>query len=89
MIFAHQVELTTVDIKAKLNEFASAIPTLDIKEFEGCVNNQMSLGVVLRDLNLARDNNITATPTRFINGHMTVGVADDERLEKMVLAAQD
>jgi protein-disulfide isomerase len=48
----------------------------------------MSLGLVLRDLNLASANNINGTPTLFINGQRKQGIKDVAELRQLITEAK-
>ncbi|MGH9439543.1 MAG: hypothetical protein ACRD22_17095, partial [Terriglobia bacterium] len=48
----------TDNIHQKLLEFAKGAKSLNVEQFQSCLDNQMSLGLVLRDINLASDNKI-------------------------------
>ena len=87
-IFQHQSEITADNIKQKLAEYTKNAKSLDIKSFQSCLDNEMSLGLVFRDMNLAAANNIDATPTVFINGHRVSGVKDAQQLRDFILAAK-
>jgi hypothetical protein len=44
----------------------------------------MSLGLVLRDLNLASANNVNGTPTLYINGQRIQGVKDVNEIRRLL-----
>src|SRR6185437_4809945 len=52
-IFQHQEDITAANVKQKLPEYAQPIKALDLKTFQSCLDNEMSLGLVFRDMNLA------------------------------------
>jgi Thioredoxin len=52
------------------------------------MDNEMSLGLVLRDINLASSLNINGTPTIFINGHRLQGVKDADQLRELIAEAR-
>ncbi|MGH9772507.1 MAG: thioredoxin domain-containing protein [Candidatus Acidiferrales bacterium] len=83
-LFEHQADITAKNIHQKLLGFAKATKSLNLQEFQNCLDNQMSLGLVLRDLNLASDNHINATPTLFINGKRVQGVQDANELMQLI-----
>jgi predicted DsbA family dithiol-disulfide isomerase len=87
-LFAHQDEITPENIKQKLAALAKDVEGLNLSEFQDCVGNQMSLGLVLRDMNLASANNVTATPTLFINGRRVQGIKDATQLKQLVADAE-
>lgn len=86
-IFQNQETITTDNIEKKLSNFARTIQGLDTATFESCLDNQMSLGLVLRDLNLASTSKVEATPTLFINGKRVSGMQEVEQLHQLIAAA--
>ena len=86
-IFQHQQEITAENIKQKLSEYAENSKSLDTKSFQTCLDNEMSLGLVFRDMNLAAANNVEATPTLYINGHLVPGVGDIKQLRALIVEA--
>jgi protein-disulfide isomerase len=87
-LFKHQEELTPTNIRNKLMEYAQSSKSLDTKLFQTCVENDMSLGLVFRDMNLASANGVQATPTLFINGHRFTGVRDAKQLLQLIEEAK-
>jgi protein-disulfide isomerase len=85
--FRHQQEVTPDNIKQKIAMFAKAIKGLDLPSFQTCLDNQMSLGLVLRDMNMASANDVNGTPTLFINGHKVTGVKGAEDLRQLIAEA--
>jgi len=49
----------------------------------------MSVGLVLRDMNLAEVNHVTGTPTLFINGRRTEGVENADKLRELIAEARE
>ncbi len=86
-LFDNQSEITPNNIKQKLNEFARSIQKINFPQFQGCMGTGMSLGLVFRDLNLAAENNIDATPTLFINGYRIAGIKDGNQLRQLIAEA--
>lgn len=87
LLFENQGDITQDNIKQKLVEYAKAAKDLDIKAFQSCLDNEMSLGLVFRDMDLASANEVTGTPTLFINGQRAQGVKDAAQLRELVAAA--
>ncbi len=87
-IFDHQQEITADNIKQKLSEYAQNTKSLDRQSFQHCLNNEMSLGLVFRDMNLASTNSVEGTPTLFINGHRVSGVQDAKELMELISQAK-
>ena len=63
---------------------AKAAPELNISNFQSCLENEMSLGLVIRDIDLGTTNQVTGTPTLFINGHRVQGVKDQTQLRALI-----
>jgi protein-disulfide isomerase len=87
-LFDNQAAITSDNIHQKMLEFAKRAKSLDVGQFQSCLDNQMSLGLVLRDINLASDNKIDATPTLFINGKRVQGAVDANELKRLIDEAQ-
>jgi protein-disulfide isomerase len=87
-LFAEQEGITPDNIKKKLAEFARAAGSIDLQSFQRCLDDQMSLGLVFRDQNLASANQIVGTPTLFINGRRVAGVKDANGLRELVATAE-
>ena len=87
-LFDQQASITPQNIHEKLLAFAKSAKSLDVAEFQNCLDNQMSLGLVLRDLNLASANNISGTPTLFINGQRKQGIKDAAELRGLIAEAK-
>jgi protein-disulfide isomerase len=87
-IFRDQQGITADNVKEKLGEFARDVKEIEVHAFERCILNSMSLGLVLRDLNLGEANQVTGTPTLFINGHRVQGVENAARLRELIAEAR-
>ncbi|MGO9096044.1 MAG: DsbA family protein [Bryobacteraceae bacterium] len=86
-IFRNQASITPENIKEKLAGFAESTKEVDHAAFQQCMRDSMSLGLVLRDLNLGDANQVTGTPTLFINGHRVQGVENAARLRELIVEA--
>jgi protein-disulfide isomerase len=86
-LFNEQDDITAENIKVKLSQFARATKGLDLASYQACLDNEMSLGLVFRDMNLASLNDESATPTLFINGHRLQGVKDAVQLRELIAEA--
>ncbi len=60
-----------------------------LKAFQSCLDNEMSLVLVFRGMNLVSANNVQGTPTLFINGHRVSGVQDVNQLRQLILHAKE
>lgn len=88
-VYRNQDVITAENVKDKLNEFAKAADGLDANAFKECMANSMSLGLVLRDMNLGEANQVSGTPTLFINGRKIEGVQNAARLRELIVQAHD
>jgi protein-disulfide isomerase len=87
-LFSAQKEITIANIKTKLVEYARSDKDLDLVAFQTCLDNDLSLGLVLRDMNLASAYEVTGTPTIFLNGRLLSGVRDATQLRTLLREAE-
>jgi predicted DsbA family dithiol-disulfide isomerase len=87
-LFDHQTAITRENVHELLLDFAKSAKSLNLVQFQDCLDNQMSLGLVLRDLNLASANNVNGTPTLFINGQRIQGIKDASELRRLLAEAK-
>lgn len=84
MIFENQKSITSENIQSRLGEFAKAVPGLDLKRFQTCVANKETSAAVREDIKFAANNEISGTPTIFVNGFQVKGVRSVEQLREAV-----
>ncbi len=87
-IFQNQDAITAENAKDKLAELATDSKVVDVVAFKKCVNSALSVGLVLKDMNVAESYQINATPTVFINGHRIRGVESVSKLREMIAEAR-
>lgn len=87
-LFAHQAELNQTNLREKLTEYASENRSINLTAFKECLENELSLGLVFRDMDLAAANNVSGTPTLFINGSRIAGVKDIAQLCRLIQDAR-
>jgi protein-disulfide isomerase len=87
-LFAAQSALTKDNIHAKLFEFAQ-LDRLDMVRLKECMDDQMSLGLVLKDIKAASMYQVTGTPTVFVNGERIQAVQDRDKLRRMIQEASN
>jgi predicted DsbA family dithiol-disulfide isomerase len=85
--FDGQAAINVENIKQKAAEYAQN-SKLNIDQFKSCLDNDLSLGIIFKDEDLASANNVTATPTLFINGKRVQGVKDEKELLALIKEAQ-
>jgi protein-disulfide isomerase len=87
-IFQDQTAINAGNAKEKLAGFASATKGVDAAAIEKCLATGMSVGLVLKDMNVAESHQINGTPTVFITGHRIQGVASAAKLREMIAEAR-
>ena len=50
--------------------------------FQKCMDTGMSIGLVMKDMDLAQGHQVNGTPTIFINGHRVQGVENAAKLRE-------
>ena len=86
-LFADQAALTVDNIQQRATGYARD-SKLNVDEFQTCLNNDLSLGAVLKDIDLANSNGVTATPTLFVNGRRVAGVMNAQELIDLIRQAR-
>ena len=87
-LFNSQKILTSENLTKKLAEFAADDNRLDLKAYQSCLDNELSLGRVLQDINLGSAYGVTGTPTIFINGRRVPAVKDTGELLELIRQAK-
>jgi protein-disulfide isomerase len=87
-IFQEQAAITKENAKEKLAEIAKNSKGVDAAAIDKCLTTGMSVGLVLKDLNVAESYKINATPTVFINGHRIQGVQNAAKLREIIAEAR-
>ena len=87
-LFADQDKITNENIRGHLIS-AALDEHLNVDEFVKCLDNQLSTGLVLRDVKAASLYQVAGTPTIFLNGErVDQPVQDVQSLHALVEAAQ-
>lgn len=86
-IFNNQRDLTTDNLALKVTEFISTGTKVDKMEFHKCVDMDLTLGIVTRDIALGQQNGVRATPTAFVNGVRYEGVQSAAQLLAIIDSA--
>src|SRR5260370_20528226 len=72
-LFENQTSVSVDNVRDKLLDVARASPGFDVATYQGCLDDALSLGTVLRDTNTGVTNRVTGTPTFFVNGRRVQG----------------
>ena len=83
-LFAEQETLTLENLRPRVLDFSKGLTDLDQKMFRTCIENQMALGTVLKDINVAAIAEIKGTPTVVINGRRLEGLRSATELHTAI-----
>jgi protein-disulfide isomerase len=86
-LFDSQRVLTSENLKQKVADFVSSSTSLDPVQFQKCVDKDLALGIVTKDLALGQENGVRATPTVFVNGVRYEGVQSAVQLLAIINGA--
>jgi len=89
VLFAHQQTIKKDTATATFRELAAGTPGLDMKQFDTCVAQQMSLGAVIRDRDLAMRLGVRGTPALFLNGEELHDIGSGPALHRALEEAMD
>ena len=83
-IFENQQQLTASNVKERIAEFVSSSIEVDQTQYRSCVDNDLALGPVTKDINLGKSLGVSGTPTLFINGVLSRGIKNATQLRALV-----
>ena len=84
LIFDNQSALNFENAKGKILEYARAIPELDAGKLQECLAGGEPSAIVAEDMRFAAANDISATPTFFVNGYRVQGIRNAEQLISII-----
>jgi protein-disulfide isomerase len=83
-LFDSQRSLTSDNLEQKVKDFAATGTNLDKAQFQKCLDKDMALGILSRDMDLGQRNGVRATPTAFINGVRYEGIQSAAQLTDII-----
>jgi protein-disulfide isomerase len=83
-LFDSQSQITPQNLKQKALESLRQSNALDSQQFEACVSGKDASEVVDRDVAIAKQLNVSNTPTLFVNGRRVLRVASKEELQHLL-----
>jgi protein-disulfide isomerase len=86
-LFDNQRNLSADNITQKVTDFISTGTKLDKAQFQVCLDKELTLGIVTKDMTIGQQNGVRATPTIFVNGVRYQGVQNAPQLREIVDAA--
>lgn len=87
-LFENQAQLNPDNIRDKITQFVAANVTIDQGEYRSCVDNDLAMGPVKKEIDLGQKLGVRGTPTIFINGALYSGFKDAPQLHELIEAAQ-
>lgn len=86
-LFDNQKSLTADNLVGEVSDFVAAKTDLDKAQFQRCVDKDLTLGIVTKDMALGQQNGVRATPTVFVNGVKYEGVESADQLIAIINGA--
>jgi protein-disulfide isomerase len=86
-LFENQEKFTAYNVSQKVDDLATQVGTLNIRDFRDCLRRQTSLGMVLRDQQLGTLAGVIGTPTLFIDGEPIAGLPDADEFHRRLVEA--
>ena len=83
-LFQNQAQITEANLKDKVIQFVAANIAIDQAQYQFCVDNDLAMGPVKKDMDLGRKLGVRGTPSIFINGIYYSGVKDAAQLRALV-----
>ncbi|WP_420240074.1 thioredoxin domain-containing protein (plasmid) [Telmatobacter bradus] len=83
-IFANQQQLNAGNVKDRVSSFVVENLKIDQEQYHSCIENDLSLGPVNKDVNLGKSLGVSGTPTLFINGMIYRGIKDVTQLQNII-----
>jgi protein-disulfide isomerase len=83
-LFDNQSQLTAENLKEKVYGFVAGDADIDQTQYRFCVDNELALGLVNRDIDLGKKLGVQGTPALFINGSFFPGFKDAAQLRAIL-----
>jgi len=83
-IFQNQAQITEANLRDKVMQFVAANVAIDQAQYQFCIDNDMAMGPVKKDMDLGRKLGVRGTPSIFINGAFYSGVRDAMQFRALV-----
>jgi protein-disulfide isomerase len=83
-IFGNQQQLNVGNVKERVSAFVAANVKIDQTQYQTCIDNDLALGPITKDVNLGKSLSVSGTPTLFINGALYRGIMDATQLQNII-----
>lgn len=87
-ILQNQSSITNENLHSRVNDLINADNTVDGSKFTACLANGQGKKSVDRDVALGNQLGVIATPTIFLNGVRLEGASDANKLQELILKAE-
>ncbi|MDQ6664809.1 MAG: thioredoxin domain-containing protein [Acidobacteriota bacterium] len=88
VIFSHRSDIRVESARESLILNGREASGLDLNAYRSCVEDELTLGLVQRDVKLAGSLGVAGTPTAFVNGKRVEPPGSIEALEKAINVLQ-
>jgi protein-disulfide isomerase len=82
-LFENQTQLTADNVKDKVEQFVAANVAIDQIQYKFCVDNDLAMGPVKKEMDLGQKLGVRGTPAMFINGTLYSGFKDAAQLRAL------
>lgn len=79
-LMRNQYKLNSINF----TEVAKQIGIKDIGKFQKCIDYEETADIIAKNVRIAKEYNITGTPTLIINNKMISGIVDSKAIEKII-----
>lgn len=86
-LFKRQSELRADTLREQLDAFVDTDTRIDKAQFRSCVDKDLALGIVTKDVAVGKQLGVHATPTVFVNGVRMDGLRSAEELRSFINSA--
>jgi len=83
-LFQEQSEITAANLKEKIGSGLRPRKTVDLQQLEACVSNKEASQILERDIGIAKQLNVSNTPTLFIDGRRVFRVSSADELQQLL-----
>ena len=87
-IFENQSQLNADNVKDKITQFVVANVAIDQGQYRSCVDNDLAMGPVKKEVDLGQRLGVRGTPAIFINGVFYSGFKDAPQLRALIEGAR-
>lgn len=84
MFFEKQAEITSANLKSRVSAVLTGANDIDVSQLEACVVSSDAAQAIERDIAVAKQLNVTSTPTLFINGRRVLQVTSEQALKHLL-----